>query len=399
MPANCVRSDKVGNDKGEPDKWVPGKWGRTRRPKMSSRKESKMKIITCEQVSNGHPDKICDQIADAIVTDCLQHDKNSRVAIEVLIKDSHIIIAGELTSTHKPDYRKLVYEVFERIGFDRVAGMQFDPLYAGPDIGILVKEQSADIALGVDRGGAGDQGMMYGYATNETAELLPIPFVVATRFLEILKNHPSKMFRADAKAQVSFDYDTGKITTFLCSVQHSVESDVATFRPILVSLMAQAASECGLNVDFEKLVNPTGRFVIGGSFADCGVTGRKLACDTYGGIGRIGGGAMSGKDPSKVDRSGAYMARKIARDIVLSGYADRCEIQIAYAIGVVEPVSVNIDCFGTETQNPKLIEQYVKDSYNLTPRGISEFLHLTEVDYNRVSSYGHFGKPDLPWEQ
>jgi S-adenosylmethionine synthetase len=163
--------------------------------------------------------------------------------------------------------------------------------------------------------------------------------------------------------------------------------------------MAQAASECGLNVDFEKLVNPTGRFVIGGSFADCGVTGRKLACDTYGGIGRIGGGAMSGKDPSKVDRSGAYMARKIARDIVLSGYADCCEIQIAYAIGVVEPVSVNIDCFGTETQNPKLIEQYVKDSYNLTPRGISEFLHLTEVDYNRVSSYGHFGKPDLPWEQ
>ena len=147
-----------------------------------------MKIITCEQVSNGHPDKICDQIADAIVTDCLQHDKNSRVAIEVLIKDSHIIIAGELTSTHKPDYRKLVYEVFERIGFDRVAGMQFDPLYAGPDIGILVKEQSADIALGVDKGGAGDQGMMYGYATNETAELLPIPFVVATRFLEILKN-------------------------------------------------------------------------------------------------------------------------------------------------------------------------------------------------------------------
>ena len=158
------------------------------------------KIITCEQVSNGHPDKICDQIADAIVTDCLKHDPKSRVAIECLIKDNHIIIAGELTSQHKPDYRKLVYEVFKRIGFDRVGGMQFDPLYAGPDIGILVKEQSPDIALGVDKGGAGDQGMMYGYATNETAELLPIPFVVATRFLEILRNHPGKMFRADAKA-------------------------------------------------------------------------------------------------------------------------------------------------------------------------------------------------------
>ena len=353
-----------------------------------------MHIITCEQVSGGHPDKICDQIADAVVTDVLSHDKNARVAIECLIKGNQIIIAGELTSLYAPDYRELVRDVFRSIGFDRL-GYDEDVF----DIAILVECQSPDIAMGVDRGGAGDQGMMYGYATNETPELLPIPFVVATRFLQILKSHPSRTFKADAKAQVSFDYDTGRITTFLCSVQHSVESDVATFRPILVSLMAQAASECGLNVDFEKLVNPTGRFVIGGSFADCGVTGRKLACDTYGGIGRIGGGAMSGKDPSKVDRSGAYMARKIARDIVLSGYADRCEIQIAYAIGVVEPVSVNIDCFGTETQNPKLIEQYVKDSYNLTPRGISEFLHLTEVDYNRVSSYGHFGKPDLPWEQ
>ena len=352
-----------------------------------------MRILTCEQVSDGHPDKLCDQIADAIVTDCLQNDPASRVAIECLMKDDQLVIAGELTSSHAPDYRKLVEEVFDRIGRECLGYPEL------PNLIIMVQKQSPDIALGVDKGGAGDQGIMYGYATNETPELLPIPFVVATRFLQILKSHPSRTFKADAKAQVSFDYDTGRITTFLCSVQHSVESDVATFRPILVSLMAQAASECGLNVDFEKLVNPTGRFVIGGSFADCGVTGRKLACDTYGGIGRIGGGAMSGKDPSKVDRSGAYMARKIARDIVLSGYADRCEIQIAYAIGVVEPVSVNIDCFGTETQNPKLIEQYVKDSYNLTPRGISEFLHLTEVDYNRVSSYGHFGKSYLPWEQ
>ena len=352
-----------------------------------------MRILTCEQVSDGHPDKLCDQIADAIVTDCLQNDPASRVAIECLMKDDQLVIAGELTSSHAPDYRKLVKEVFDSIGRECLGYPEL------PNLIIMVQKQSPDIALGVDKGGAGDQGIMYGYATNETPELLPIPFVVATRFLQILRSHPSRTFKADAKAQVSFDYDTGRITTFLCSVQHSVESDVATFRPILVSLMAQAASECGLNVDFEKLVNPTGRFVIGGSFADCGVTGRKLACDTYGGIGRIGGGAMSGKDPSKVDRSGAYMARKIARDIVLSGYADRCEIQIAYAIGVVEPVSVNIDCFGTETQNPKLIEQYVKDSYNLTPRGISEFLHLTEVDYNRVSSYGHFGKSDLPWEQ
>ena len=356
-----------------------------------------MKIITCEQVSNGHPDKICDQIADAIVTDVLQNDKNARVAIEVLIKDRHVVIAGELTSKHKPNYRSLVRDVFNRIGFDKLG--YYDLLYAGLEIQILVNQQSPDIALGVDKGGAGDQGMMYGYATNETVELLPIPFMVATKFLEILKNHPSKMFRADAKAQVSFDYDSGKITTFLCSVQHSPDVEVSDFRHVIEGIMVLAACEYGLNTDFEKLVNPTGRFVIGGPFADCGVTGRKLACDTYGGIGHIGGGAMSGKDPSKVDRSGAYMARKIARDIVLAGYAEKCEVQIAYAIGVAEPVSVYVETFGTEYQDKRFIEQYVRDSYDLTPKGIIDSLGLLDVDYNRVSAYGHFGKADLPWEK
>lgn len=355
------------------------------------------RIITCEQVSCGHPDKIADQIADAIVTDCLEHDRHSRVAIEVLIKDSHIVIAGELTSAHKPVYNKLVHDVFERIGFEKLG--YYDPMYAGPDIQILIKQQSPDIAMGVDVGGAGDQGMMYGYATNETAELLPIPFMVATKFLQILQNHPSRMFRADAKAQVSFDYDTGKITTFLCSVQHSPDVEVSDFRHIIESIMVLAAAEYGLNNDFVKLVNPTGRFVLGGPYADCGVTGRKLACDTYGGVGHIGGGAMSGKDPSKVDRSGAYMARKIARDIVLAGYADKCEVQIAYAIGVAEPVSVYVDTFGTEYQDKRLIEQYVRDSYDLTPRGIIESLELLDVDYNKVSAYGHFGKKDVPWEK
>ena len=355
------------------------------------------RVITCEQVSNGHPDKICDQIADAIVTDCLQHDPKSRVAIEVLIKDNHIIIAGELTSEHKPDYKALVYQVFERIGWRKLD--YGNPLYLGPNIGILVREQSPDIALGVDKGGAGDQGMMYGFATNETAELLPIPFVVATRFLEILKAHPSRMFRADAKAQVSFDYDSGKITTFLCSVQHSPDVEPSDFRHIIEGIMVLAACENGLNTDFEKLVNPTGRFVTGGSFADCGVTGRKLACDTYGGVGHIGGGAMSGKDPSKVDRSGAYMARKIARDIVLAGYADKCEVQIAYAIGVAEPVSVYIETFGTEHQDKAFLEAFVRENYDLTPKGIIKSLHLLDVDYNKVSAYGHFGKAGLPWEQ
>ena len=353
-----------------------------------------MKIITCEQVSNGHPDKICDQIADAIVTDCLQHDKNSRVAIEVLIKDNHIIIAGELTSTHRPEYNAIVDGVFKSIGEDRLGYRLFDT-----HLEIFVKEQSPDIALGVDKGGAGDQGMMYGYATNETPELLPVPFVVATKFLEILKDHPSHMFRADAKAQVSFDYDSGKITTFLCSVQHSQDVEPADFRHIIESLMVVAAVEYGLNTDFEKLVNPTGRFVIGGPFADCGVTGRKLACDTYGGVGHIGGGAMSGKDPSKVDRSGAYAARKIAVDIVRAGYADKAEVQIAYAIGVTQPVSIYVETFGTEHQDKGFIEAYVRDTYDLTPAGIIESLKLKDFDYNKVSSYGHFGKSGLPWEE
>ena len=355
------------------------------------------RIITCEQVSDGHPDKICDQIADAIVTDVLQNDKNGRVAIECLVKDSHIIIAGELTSTWQPDYGKLVDEVFERIGREKLG--YGNPVLTAPDIGVLVKKQSPDIALGVDKGGAGDQGMMMGYATNETPELLPVPFVVATKFLQILKNHPSRMFRADAKAQVSYDYDTDRITTFLCSVQHSPDVEPADFRYVIESMMVLAASEYCLNTDFEKLVNPTGRFVIGGSYADCGVTGRKLACDTYGGVGRIGGGAMSGKDPSKVDRSGAYMARKIARDIVRAGYADKCEVQIAYAIGVAEPVSIYVETFGTGYQTQEFLDAYVRDTYDLTPKGIIEKLGLLDVDYNKVSAYGHFGKDGIPWEK
>ena len=352
-----------------------------------------MHVITCEQVSNGHPDKICDQIADAIVTDVLSHDHSARVAAEVLIKGNQIIIAGEISSSYAPDYRELVKEVFDRIGLDRL-GYEEDVF----DIHVLIDRQSPDIALGVDKGGAGDQGLMYGYATNETPELLPIPFVLATDFLRMLQHHPSHMFRADAKAQVSFDYDSGRITTFLCSVQHSPDVEPGDFRHVIEAMMVLAAARLGLNTDFEKLVNPTGRFVIGGPFADCGVTGRKLACDTYGGVGRIGGGAMSGKDPTKADRSGAYMARRIAVDIVRAGYADKCEVQIAYAIGVAGPVSIYVDCFGTEKQSQDFLEGYIRDNYDLTPRGIIEELGLSSVDYNQVSSYGHFGNSGLPWE-
>ena len=355
-------------------------------------------IITCEQVSNGHPDKICDQIADAIVTDCLRHDRNSRVAIEVLIKDDHVVIAGELTSRHIPDFKKLVNGVFGRIGKETL-GYSVDNL----DLRILVSRQSGDIAQGVDIGGAGDQGMMFGFATDETPELMPMPFVLATKLLQKLEEHRKfescHLFCADAKAQVSFDYDSWKIKTFLCSVQTVPNTNPGEVHEFVGKLMKKTAAEMGLNTDFEILVNPTGKFEIGGPYADSGVTGRKLACDTYGGVGHIGGGAMSGKDPTKVDRSGAYAARKIARDIVRAGFADKCEIQIAYAIGVAEPVSVHVETFGTERQEPSFIEDYVLNNYDLTPKGIIEGLGLLDVDYNTVSAYGHFGKATLPWEQ
>ena len=347
-----------------------------------------MNIITCEQVSEGHPDKICDQVSDAVVTECLKHDKNSRVAIECLCKDDRLVIAGELTSEYEPDFQAIANRVYEGIGMD-----------FHPHVHVMVSRQSPDIALGVDKAGAGDQGMMFGYATDETPELLPIPYVLATEFLKLLKHVPNKILKPDAKAQVSFDYDTGKITTFLCSVQHDAEAEMAEIRNLVTGLMVLTATRYGLNTDFEKLVNPTGRFVIGGPFADSGLTGRKLACDTYGGVGRIGGGALSGKDPTKVDRSGAYATRKIARDIVRGGYASRCEVQIAYAIGVADPVSIHVDCFGTEVQPIEFINQYVKDSYDLTPNGIIDSLHLREIDYSVLAAYGQFTHPEVPWEQ
>ena len=352
-------------------------------------------LFTSESVTEGHPDKICDQISDAVLDAILEQDSKARVACETTVATGMVLCMGEISTTARVDIQQIARDVIVDIGYDR-AKYGFD----GYTCSVLqaINKQSPDIAMGVDKGGAGDQGIMYGYATNETAEQMPIPYMVATKFLQLLKAHPSKMFRADAKAQVSYDYDTGRITTFLCSVQHSPDVEVSDFRHIIESMMVLAACEYGLDGDFTKLVNPTGRFVLGGSYADCGVTGRKLACDTYGGIGRMGGGALSGKDPTKVDRSAAYMARKIAKDIVQAGYADKCEVQLAYAIGVVQPVGVSVECFGTEHQSLDFIEAYVHDSYDLTPHGIIKRLGLLDVDYNKVSAYGHFGKAGLPWE-
>ncbi len=349
-----------------------------------------MNVVTCEQVSRAHVDKVCDQIADAIVTDCLQNDRDSRVAVECLFKENTIVIAGEITSRHNPDYAKLVRRTFNLCG---IADQ-----YENVRIETIITRQSPDIAQGVDNGGAGDQGVMYGYATNETPEMLPIPFAVATRFLDRLREVKAPMLLPDAKAQVTYDYDEGCITVFLCSVQHTPDSKPEDFRPIIESLMNLTAAEYGLNTDFDKIINPMGKFVVGGSQADTGVTGRKLACDTHGGAGRFGGGALSGKDPSKVDRSGAYMARKIARDLVKAGYCSRCEVALSYAIGMEEPISVSVETFGTARVCPACIDKYVSENYDLSPQGIIKQLYLLDVDYNYVSYGGHFGKDWLPWE-
>ena len=259
-------------------------------------------LFTSEQVSCGHPDKICDQISDAVVTDCLRHDRNSRVAVECLIKDYDIIIAGEITSAHQPDYKALVRRVLYRIGL----GADCDKYR----IATHITQQSKDIALGVDHDGAGDQGMMYGYATDETREMLPLPYVLATEALDRLRNLHSPFLLPDAKCQVTYDYKHKRIDTFLISTQHRADVSIEDVRHLVQGVMRDTANAHGLNLDFTALVNPTGRFVIGSSFADTGVTGRKIIADTYGGACRHGGGAFSGKDPSKVDRSAAYMARK-----------------------------------------------------------------------------------------
>ena len=349
-------------------------------------------LFTSEQVSCGHPDKICDQISDKIVTECLKQDKHSRCAIETLIKDYHIVLAGELTTNAILDYDKLVREVLIDIGLKNV-----DKYIIETYIG----KQSADIALGTNDevGGAGDQGMMFGYATNETPEMLPIPYVLATKALMKLREKKYPFLEPDAKAQVTFDYDNHRIDTFLISTQHVATIDNATIHKVVKDVMVETALDYNLNTDFKVLINPTGRFVIGSSFSDSGVTGRKIIADTYGGMCHHGGGAFSGKDSTKVDRSAAYMCRYVAKDIVKRNLASKCEIQVAYAIGIKEPVSIYVNTFGTGIMLDSELENLIKEEYDFTPQGIIKKLDLYNVDYYKdTASYGHFGKNNLPWE-
>ena len=363
------------------------------------------KIITCEQVSNGHPDKICDQIADAIVTDILQHDRNARVAIECLLKKNQLFIAGEVTTDYRPNYNQIVHDVFNRIGAEKL-GWNLTELLC---IGILVDKQSPDIALGVDKGGAGDQGMMFGYACDETPELMPMPISLAhklaKKLTEVRKSGEMDYLRPDGKSQVTVEYDENnkpvRVDAVVISSQHSESVSMEQLRADVMEKVIKATIPAELLDENTKYyINPTGRFVVGGPQGDTGLTGRKIIVDTYGGYARHGGGAFSGKDPSKVDRSAAYATRWVAKNIVAAGLAKQCEVQVAYAIGVAKPVSIMVDTFGTGTVADEKIEQAVEKVFDLTPAAIIRDLDLRKPIYRQLAAYGHMGREDLgvKWE-
>ena len=373
----------------------------------------KRNLFTSESVSEGHPDKVCDQIADTILDACLKEDPSSRVACEVFVTTDYCLIGGEITSKARPNYEKLARDVIRDIGYTKDEyGFNADTV----KIDVKVKEQSPDIAMGVDAKkpeeiGAGDQGIMFGYATNENKGYMPLPIVIAHKLVRVATNMRKsgefKGARPDMKSQVTVDYSDPKkpvVDTVLMSIQHDSDIDLDKFKEFVYKhIMLPVVESFGLNLDFKVLINPTGKFVIGGPAGDTGVTGRKIIVDTYGGAGHHGGGAFSGKDPTKVDRSGSYMARYIAKNLVAAGIADKCEIQLAYAIGKNDPVSVHVDTFGTAKIDEEKIVSIVYDVFDLRPGMIIKNFSLTNpsFEYHKLTNYGHFGRPDLnlPWER
>jgi len=371
-------------------------------------------LFTSESVTEGHPDKIADQISDSILDACLAEDPYSRVACETLTCTGLVVVAGEITTKAHLDVQTLVRNAVKEIGYDD-ALKGFDSNTCA--VISTINTQSPDIAQGVDTGGAGDQGMMFGYATNETPELMPTPISLAHKLAfklsEVRKSGKMAYLRPDGKSQVTVEYDANhkpvRIDAVVISTQHAEFSDKdknstltnEKLRADIMEFVIQAVLPAELlDADTKYHINPTGRFVIGGPMGDSGLTGRKIIVDTYGGMGRHGGGAFSGKDPTKVDRSAAYMARYIAKNIVASGLADRCEVQLAYAIGVAEPVSIRVDTFGTgKIAEPRLVE-LVRENFKLTPKGIIESLNLRRPVFKKTAAYGHFGRSGdtFTWE-
>jgi S-adenosylmethionine synthetase len=361
-------------------------------------------LFTSESVTEGHPDKMADQISDAVLDAVLAQDHRGRVACETLLKTGYVMVAGEITTSARVDYPNLARQVVRDIGYTH-GDMGFD----GNTCAVLVAvdQQSPDIGQGVDTGGAGDQGMMFGYACDETPELMPAPIQYAhavTRQLAKARRGGLDFLRPDGKSQVTVQYQDGRpvrIDAVVCSTQHAdTISNKKLHAAVREQVIAKALPARLLDRKTKILINPTGRFVIGGPMGDTGVTGRKIIVDTYGGMGRHGGGAFSGKDPSKVDRSAAYMGRYIAKNVVASGLAHRCEVQVAYAIGVAEPVSVMVDTFGTAQVAEEKIARAVRHVFGLTPREIIEGLDLRRPIYERTAAYGHFGRSEksFTWE-
>ena len=368
----------------------------------------KVNLFSSESVSEGHPDKVADQIADAILDDCLAHDPLSRVACEVFVTSNFVMIGGEITSKHHPDYVSIAKNVIRSIGYTK---KEYEFSCDDVEVKVLVHEQSSDIAMGVDTGGAGDQGIMFGYASNESEGFMPLPIVISHKLVRVAtalrKSGEFKYARPDMKSQVTIDYSNPKeprIAVILMSIQHDPDYNKTEFvNYIKENIMLPVAKSFGLNTDFEILVNPTGNFVIGGPAGDTGVTGRKIIVDTYGGAGHHGGGAFSGKDPTKVDRSAAYLARYIAKNLCAAGVANKIEVQLGYAIGKPEPVSLFINTFGEQRYREEQLISVVEKLFPLCPKDINEVFSLRKptFKYHELTNYGHFGRPDLdlPWEK
>ena len=374
---------------------------------MKNEFDQNRKIFTSESVTEGHPDKVCDQIGDAILDDILAQDPNARVACEVCATTGLVLVMGEITTTGYCDVQKIVRKTVEEIGYNR-GKFGFD----AENLAVLVSlnEQSPDIALGVDADGAGDQGMMFGYACRETEEYMPLPITLAhklaRRLAAIRKDGSHKELRPDGKTQVSVEYDENgkplRIHTIVVSTQHDEEVSQEYLREMIIKDVITPIIPKELMDENTKIfVNPTGRFVVGGPKGDSGLTGRKIIVDTYGGYAPHGGGSFSGKDPTKVDRSASYMARYVAKNMVAAGFADRMQIQLSYAIGVAKPISICIDTFNTSKYTEKELIDIVNANFDLTPKGIISTLDLRRPIYRQTATYGHFGRNDLdlPWEK